>query len=138
MKLGEENSPDSHAFICEYYKLNEDKVNKYEYNIKLKKDNIVFKVNKTLQTKIDYFVKNLKLEELVYNSQSAYLYCRDIKDDPKIRKIITSSIWAYLYCRDIKDDPKIRKLITNSYYAYWYCRDIKDRPEVRKYIIKDI
>ena len=41
---------------------------------------------------------------------------------------------AYLYCRYVKDDPKVRKHIHDSYFAYTYCLNIKDRPEVRKHI----
>jgi len=129
-------SADSHAYICSFYELNEDKVNKYEYLTELKEDNIVFDVDKTLQSKIDYFVKNINLKELVYDSKSAYNYCLHIKDDPKVRKFITESQWAYYYCKEMKDDPKVRKFITESQWAYRYCRDIKDDPEVRKYIKK--
>ena len=128
------DSPDSHAYICSYFNIQEDKVNKYEYSKELEEDNIVFKVNKTLQSKIDYFVKNINLKELVYDSKSAYKYCIDIKNDPEVRKYITDSEYAYYYCNDIKDDPKVRKLITDSVSAYKYCLNIKDDPKVRKHI----
>ena len=132
--IPEGESADSHAYICSFYNIIEDKVNKYEYLKELEEDNIVFKVDKTLRSKIDYFVKNINLKELVYNSESAYYYCNEIKDDPKIRKLITNSQWAYWYCQDIKNDPKVRKLITESEWAYWYCRNIKNDPKIRKYI----
>jgi len=131
--IPERDSADSHAYICSFYNLNEDKVNKYDYLKKLEEDHIVFKVDKTLQSKIDYFVKNINLKELVYNSESAYYYCF-YKDDPEVRKLITDSKWAYLYCLNNKDNPKVRKLITDSKWAYYYCLNKKDDPKVRKYI----
>lgn len=71
----------------------------------------------------------------ITNSDNAYHYCKNIKDRPEVWKYITDSKSAYLYCRNIKDRPEIRKRITNSWYAYLYCRYIKDRPEIRKRIV---
>jgi len=132
--IPEEESPDSHSYICSFFGLNEDKVNKYEYLKELKKDSIVFEVNKVLQDKIDYFVKNLNLIELITDSFDAYKYCLNIKDRAEVRKMITDSADAYLYCRYIKDRAEVRKLITDSFDAYKYCLNIKDRAEVRKLI----
>lgn len=127
-------SPDSHAFICSYYELNEDKVNKYECDTRLYEDNIVFKVNKTLQAKIDYFFHTINLKELVCDSASAFGYCKNIKDDDELRKLITDSYNAYRYCGEVDDDPKVRKYIIESDFAERYCQEIKDRKGVRKYI----
>jgi hypothetical protein len=134
--IPEGESPDSHSYICSFYGLNEDKVNKYEYLKELKEDSIIFKVNKVLQDKIDYFVKNLDLVELITNSNDAYLYCRDVKDRAEVRKLITNSNDAYWYCRHVKDRAEVRKMITDSNDAYGYCRYVKDRAEVRKMITK--
>ena len=125
---------DSHASICDFYKQNEDEVNKYEYMEKLEVDSKCFDLGKEKQKIMDSFLEGLDLKKLVVDSKTAYMYCRDIKDRPSMRKLITDSYSAYRYCRDIKDRPEIRKLITDSDDAYWYCRDIKDRPSVRKYI----
>ncbi len=62
-------------------------------------------------------------------SEWAYLYCRDINDDPEVRKFIINSEWAYWYCYDIKDDPKIIKYITESFWAFMYCTDINKNDE---------
>jgi len=125
---------DSHASICEYFNLNEDEVNKYEYNSKLLEDSKCFDLNEEKQKTMDSFIEGLDIIELIVNSDSAYEYCTDVKDDPEIRKLITKSWDAYAYCHNIKDRPEICKLITDSYDAYSYCMNIKDRPEVRKYI----
>ena len=125
---------DSHASICDYYKLNEDEVNKYEYTKSLIEDSKCFDLSKENQKTMDDFISNLDLREFVINSYVAYWYCDKIKDDPEVRKLITESGDAYFYCRDIKDDPEVRKLITDSYDAYKYCCNVKDKPEMRKLI----
>jgi hypothetical protein len=132
--IPEGESADSHSYICSFYGLNEDRVNKYEYLKELERDSIAFSVNKVLQDKIDYFVKNLNLIELITNSNDAYMYCREVKDRAEVRKLITNSNYAYMYCRDVKDRAEVRKLITNSFDAYRYCLNVKDRAEVRKLI----
>ena len=47
-------------------------------------------------------------------SRKAYIYCGEVKDDPKVRKHITDELDAYCYCRYIKDDPEVRKYVTNK------------------------
>lgn len=44
------------------------------------------------------------------------------------------SIWAYIYCKNTKNDPKIKKFITVSDIALAYCVNVSDDPEVRKHI----
>ena len=125
---------DSHASICDFYKLNEDKVNKYEYLKELEVDSKCFDLGEEKQKIMDSFIEGLDLREFVVDSFNAYMYCVDVKDDPEVRKRITDSFDAYSYCRDVKDDPKVRKLITDSDDAYDYCRDVKDDQKVRKLI----
>ena len=67
-------------------------------------------------------------------SNWAYRYCKNIKDDPKIRKIITKQIFFYLYCRYIKDRSEMRNNITDSHVAFLYCLNVKNDPEIRKLI----
>ena len=125
---------DSHASICEFYKLNEDEVNKYEYLGKLKVDTKCFDLGEGKQKIMNSFIKGLNLKELVIGSQSAYIYCRDIKDDPAIRKLIIDSGYVFQYCLDVKDRPSMRKLIIKSWFAYKYCRFVKDISSMRKLI----
>ncbi len=44
-------------------------------------------------------------------SEWAYCYCRDVKNDPKIREFITEPCWIYHYCKFIKYDPEMSKRI---------------------------
>ncbi len=62
-------------------------------------------------------------------SRWAYLYCKDIKDDPEIREYIIESEWAYYYCGNIDDNPEIRKFIIKSEFAYLYCKYINTNDE---------
>ena len=65
----------------------------------------------------------------------AYVYCRNVKDDPKIRKHITDADYSYWYCLMVNDDPEVRKYITSGDWPYWYCIDIYDNDSgVKKYI----
>ena len=104
-------SMDSHASICEYFNLNEDQVNKYEYLKELEVDSKCFDLGEEKQKIMDFFIEGLDLKKLVVDSYSAFEYCDNVKDDPKIRKLITESYPAYLYCRWVKDRPSMRKLI---------------------------
>lgn len=116
---------DSHAFICKFYQIDEDKVNKYEYNGTLTEDNIVFKVTKTLQAKIDYFVKNLNLKKLVYDGNSAYNYCRYIDDDEEIRRTYIRNMASALnYCVYVKDRTELHRFF-NDIACVEYCIRVK-------------
>ena len=118
-------SMDSHASICEYFNLNEDQVNKYEYLKELEVDSKCFDLGEEKQKIMDFFIEGLDLKKLVVDSYSAFEYCDGIKDIPEVRKYITDSYWAYRYCVNIKDDPEVRKYITESCWTYEYCRWIK-------------
>jgi hypothetical protein len=66
-------------------------------------------------------------------SEKAYYKC---KRNPKSleHKNITHPQWALLYCRFIKDDPKVRKYITTKETAQEYCSKVKNDRKVKKYI----
>jgi hypothetical protein len=130
---------DSHASICEFFGINEDKCNKYEYKPKDGKFKIDQINSKDDSIRAENWVKKLNFDKVIdpkdiTDSWDAYWYCRNVKDDSEVRKLITDSYDAYWYCMDVRDDPEIRKYITDSDDAYWYCRYIKDDPKVRKYI----
>ena len=132
--VGTYNNPDSHSFICEFYHLNEDNVNTYEFIKELKVDSEVFETTQYQKDKINYFIKNINLKDLVWDSHDAYLYCIYVDDDKEIRDKITNSYDAYMYCRYVKDRKEVRDKITNSNDAYLYCVYIKDRKEIRNKI----
>ena len=57
-------------------------------------------------------------------SWNSYWYCRDIKDDPKVRKHIILEMDAYYYCMYVKDDPEVRKYI-NRYIYLKYLKELR-------------
>lgn len=64
----------------------------------------------------------------------AYCYCKNIKDDPKIRRLITDQFYCYLYCRNIDNKSELSKKITKSNDSLRYCLEVEDNPKIRKHI----
>ena len=142
-----DENPDSHSYIVKYFQEKEqlaigstveDKFNKYEFVIvkggfKFVKDQINTK-NDSVEA--EKWVRKLfqEIDAGLFDSETAYLYCRDVEDRPEIRERITDSEDAYWYCKYVEDRPEMRDLIINSQHAYLYCRDVEDRPEIRERI----
>lgn len=78
----------------------------------------------TEKLKLDRFIDDM-------DSEWAYHYCKNIKDEKKVRNKITDSIYAVFYCQEIKDRKELRDRITDSFSAYHYCKMVTDRKEVR-------
>lgn len=56
-------------------------------------------------------------------SRWAYFQCIKSKRNDIIN-LITDSKWAYLYCKTIKDDKKIRDNIKTAYWAFKYLKNV--------------
>lgn len=127
---------DSHSIICNYYYLNCDEVNKYEYDV-VKNEIRVDQLNCNKVIEKEKLLKIItKINPVSFcDSKTAYYYCRDVKNTREMRDKITDSQYAYLYCIDIKNTKKIRDRITDDRYIHLFCRYVKNTKEMRDRII---
>ena len=70
--------------------------------------------------------KSTVLKSLITTSKWAYLFCKNVQDDPEVRKYITNPYYAFLYLIEINYDRNLRNIVKNTKFDDWYLHKKKE------------